>query len=67
MSIEVAWCRCHFSSVAAQRVQKDKKDSEIRFTSGMPEMDRNLASAAFYVEQYIFRIYPIPALWYAIS
>ncbi|KAI8435865.1 hypothetical protein MSG28_004076 [Choristoneura fumiferana] len=41
MSCEVARCRCHFAfRRATPHPQKDKKDSEIRFTSGLPEMGR---------------------------
>lgn len=54
---------CHFSSATAPRLQKDKKDSEIRFTSGLAEMDRNLPGTAFYVGQYIQR-FAIQSLLY---
>lgn len=59
---------CHSSSAAAPRQQKDKKDSEIRFTSGLPEMDRNLPSMAFLCRAiYPTYRYPISALWRVMS
>lgn len=47
--------------------QKDKKDSEIRFTSGLPEMGRKLQRAALCRAIYLSYRYPISALWHVIS
>lgn len=44
--------------------QKDKKDSEIRFTSGLPEMGRKLPSPALCLAIYLSYRYPISALWH---
>lgn len=69
MSCEVARCRCHFAfrRRAAPHPQKDKKDSEIRFTSGLPEMGRKLPRAALCRAIYLSYRYPISALWHVIS
>lgn len=54
-------------SAAAPHPQKDKKDSEIRFTSGLPEMGRKLQRAALCRAIYLAYRYPISALWHVIS
>lgn len=61
------WLGAAVTSRFAFAPQKDKKDSEIRFTSGLPEMGRKLPTSALCLAIYLSYRYPISALWHVMS